>query len=65
MGGRKSVRHFSYPEFDCVKHKFHRHKILWDLRSGLSRQGDTSDSKIDAIYNVYMDRKQVLQKILN
>ena len=52
IGGRKPARQFSFSERGRVKHKFHRRKILWDLISGLTQQGYTANSAIDAIYNV-------------
>ena len=59
IGGRKPARHISFSERGRVKHKFHRRKILWDLISGLTRQGYTANSAIDAIYNVYGQQTSV------
>ena len=53
VGGRKAAKLFSYSERGRSKHKFHRRKIVWDLISGLVRQGHTADSGIDRIYAVY------------
>jgi len=53
VGGRKAAKLFSYSERGRSKHKFHRRKIVWDLVSGLVRQGHTADSGIDRIYAVY------------
>ena len=53
IGGRKPARHFSFSERGRVKNKFHCFKILWDMISGLTRQGYTANSAIDTIYNVY------------
>jgi hypothetical protein len=39
IGRRKPLRHFSFSDSVCVKHKFHRSKILWDLTSGFTQQG--------------------------
>jgi hypothetical protein len=53
IGGKKPARHFSFSERGCVKHPFHIRKMLWDMISGLTRQGYTANSAIDLIYNVY------------
>ena len=59
IGGRKPARHFSFSERGRVKHKFHRRKILWDMISGLTRQGYTANSAINTIYNVYGQQTSV------
>ena len=53
VGGRKAARLFSHSERGHSKHKYHRRKIVWDLISGLVRQGHTADAGIDRIYAVY------------
>jgi hypothetical protein len=53
VGGRKAAKLFSYSERGRSKHKYHRRKIVWDLISGLVRQGHTADVSIDSIYAVY------------
>jgi hypothetical protein len=53
VGGRKAAKLFSYTERGRSKHKYHRRKIVWDLISGLVRQGHTADAGIDRIYAVY------------
>jgi hypothetical protein len=53
VGGRKPVWHFSHTERGCVRHKYHRRKIVWDLIAGLVRQGHTADTAIDIIYAIY------------
>jgi hypothetical protein len=54
VSGRKAAKLLSYSERGRSEHKFHRRKIVWDLISGLVRQGHTADSPgIDRIYAVY------------
>ena len=53
VGGRKAARFFSHSERGRSKHKYHRRKVVWDLISGLVRQGHTADGGIDRIYAVY------------
>jgi hypothetical protein len=59
IGGRKPASFFSFSERDCVKQTFHHRKILWDMISGLTRQGFTANSAIDAIYNIYGQQTSV------
>jgi Transcriptional activator of glycolytic enzymes len=53
LDGRKPARLLAYHERGRVKHKFHRRKVVWDLISGLIRQGLTANAAIDRIYSVY------------
>ncbi|KAI2500346.1 hypothetical protein MHU86_14154 [Fragilaria crotonensis] len=53
VGGRKAAKLFSCTERGRSKHKYHRRKVVWDLISGLVRQGHTADLGIDRIYAVY------------
>ena len=53
VGGRKAAKLFSYAERGRSKYKYCRRKIVWDLVSGLVRQGHTADVGIDRIYAVY------------
>jgi hypothetical protein len=57
--GRKPARFFSFSGRGRVKHNFHHRKILWDMISGLTRQGFTANSAIDAIYNIYGQQRSV------
>ena len=49
----ESCAAFSYTERGRSKHKYHRRSFVWDLISGLVRQGHTADSVIGRIYAVY------------
>ena len=53
IGGRKPARLFSHSERGHVKHKYHRRKIVWDIVSGIVRQGHTSDAAIDRLHAIY------------
>lgn len=53
VGGRKAARLFSYTERGRSKHRYSRRKVVWDLVSGLIRQGHTAETSIDKIYAVY------------
>ena len=53
VGGRKAARLFSYTERGRSKHRYSRRKLVWDLVSGLIRQGHTAETSIDKIYDVY------------
>jgi hypothetical protein len=64
LGDRKPARLLTYNERGRVKHKFHRRKVVWDLISGLVRQGLTANAAIDRIYSVYGAQTSVT-KIIN
>jgi hypothetical protein len=64
VGGRKPARLFSYTERGRSKHRYSRRKIVWDIVSGLVRQGHTSEIAIDKIYGVYGGQTSVT-KIIN
>ena len=53
VGGRKAARLFSYTERGRSKHRYSRRKVVWDLVSGLVRQGIAVKTSIDKIYAVY------------
>ena len=64
VGGRKPARLFSHTERGRSKHRYSRRKIVWDIVSGLVRQGHTSELAIDKIYGVYGGQTSVT-KIIN
>jgi hypothetical protein len=64
LGGRKPAMLLGGSEWGRVKHRFHREKVVWDLNSGLGRQGLTANDAINPIYSVYGARTSVT-KIIN
>ena len=64
VGGRKPARLFSHTERGHSKHRYSRRKIVWDIMSGLVRQGHTSELAIDKIYGDYGGQTSVT-KIIN
>ena len=63
IGGRKAARLFTYRERGRVKHKYSRRKVIWDLISGLVREGYTSQVAIDKIYAAYGEGTSVTEII--
>ena len=53
MGGHKAARDFTREERGKVKFVYSRRKVFWDMVSKLINAGNTSDSSIDLIYDIY------------
>jgi hypothetical protein len=62
LGGRKPAKLLGYSERGRVKQRCHRQKVVWDLNSGLGRQGLTANAAINPLYSVYGAYRQVYQK---
>jgi len=53
LGGHKAARDFTREDRGKVKFVYSRRKVFWDVVSKLINAGNTSDSAIDLIYNIY------------
>jgi Transcriptional activator of glycolytic enzymes len=64
IGGRKAAKLFTREERGRCKYTYHRRKVVWDRIQTMIREGHTSETAIDTIYDRF-GREKSVTKIIN